>query len=495
MLSSFPSYIRAYILVVIALTLGYFHIKRMYHEKVFSKWITLWAIFSTVAFLSGNIWFLILAIAGICLYKIPKIGTVRIQYYLALLPTLPALPYEIPGFFGIRFIFLATYHRLLSIFILLPIFIGIYKKTINVNNYIRNKPGIIGSPADTFMIFYVLWLCLLTLRDPSLTSSIRGVFIIFIDMLVPYFMVSRCIRSLKEFYFVFAALLFSAVLLSYVGLIEEITRWKFYNRLPKQLGLDSFGVSRYRSRGGFLRITTTASNPISFGYFMVLALGALLYVNTIKKFKRSIFLYTFILFTVILFFTASRGAYLSSIVLIITYLYIKKVKYIKVLVGLAGIGALLFMFINPSSDISSLDKHGTFEYRSRLITNSMVVIQKNLLFGSSDFMKNDSMEEMRQGEDIIDVVNTYLQIILQYGIVGLSLFSSVFILNLKGTFNLIRKFRRKGEKQVELLGITIFSMLVATMVMIGTTSSIDIIPIYYWVVLGISSAYIRVSRA
>ncbi len=466
--------------------------KSICNEKVLFRWIALWGILSTAAFFSGNIWWLILTIAALSLYKIPKLGTERTQYYLALLPALPALPYAIPGFFGIRFIFLSTYHRLLAIFLLLPLFTGFYRKSLNTNKYIRSR--VIASRADTFLILYVVWLCVLTSRDETLTASLRNVFYIVIDIALPYFMMSRCINSLKDFYYLFLALLFSAVVLSYAGIIEELMHWKFYNRLPKQLDLDSFGVARYRSRSGFLRISTTASNPISFAYFMVLAIGAAFHINYLNKIKKKIFLATALLLGCSLFFTFSRGAWLSMIVLIVTYFYLNKTKYVRKTVILSGIGMTLFLLIGSVDNLSSLDVYGTFKYRQELIQHSMIEIQKNIIFGSNDFMNNENMEEMRQGEGIIDVVNTYLQIILQYGIIGLSMFMFIFVFMLKRILNLIGTFRRKGEKEAELLGCTIFSMILATMVMIGTTSSIDIIPIYYWILLGIGSAYIRVSR-
>jgi O-antigen ligase len=313
-------------------------------------------------------------------------------------------------------------------------------------------------------------------------------------MALPYFMMSRCVNSLKDFYYIFLALLFSAVVLAYAGIIEELMHWKFYNRLPKQLDLDSFGVARYRSRSGFIRISSTASNPISFGYFIVLSIGGLLYVSYVNKIKKRIFLATSLLLGFALSFTFSRGAWLSAIALITVYLYVKKTKFIKTIMSVLGVSGIIFLLFSPVDNLKNIDEHGTFEYRKELIKHSYDVIKNNIMFGSNDFTNNDTMEEMRQGEGIIDVVNTYLQIILQSGVIGLSTFIFIFIFVLKRILNLIKKFRKKGEKEAELLGCIIFSMILATMVMIGTTSSIDIIPIYYWILLGIGSAYIRVSR-
>ena len=75
--------------------------------------------------------------------------------------------------------------------------------------------------------------------------------------------------------------------------------------------------------------------------------------------------------------------------------------------------------------IGSIEK-GNIDYRQRLLDNAMIVIERNPWLGSTDYHKSKEMLSMIQGQGIIDIVNTYLGIALDKGIVGLSLFLFFF---------------------------------------------------------------------
>jgi O-antigen ligase len=140
----------------------------------------------------------------------------------------------------------------------------------------------------------------------------------------------------------------------------------------------------------------------------------------------------------------------------------------------------------PPSDINE----DSVFYRQRLLENSIQVIMQNPFFGNFDFYYSPLMQDMRQGEGIIDVVNTYLGVGLARGLVGLCLFSGFFIAAAIGIFNGMRRLTdRNGE--LYLLGQALFSSLVGILVIIFTTSSVSIIPVIYWSVAGLGVAYAR----
>jgi len=94
--------------------------------------------------------------------------------------------------------------------------------------------------------------------------------------------------------------------------------------------------------------------------------------------------------------------------------------------------------------ISYLPFIGTVEeenvvFRQRLIDASIDIIAANPLFGSYDFMLY--LEDLRAG-GIIDIVNSYLNITLSSGLVGLSLFVSFFGVILIGIFKGMRASTR-----------------------------------------------------
>ena len=136
---------------------------------------------------------------------------------------------------------------------------------------------------------------------------------------------------------------------------------------------------------------------------------------------------------------------------------------------------------------------GNIDYREKLLENSITVIGRNPLFGSVDYLSTREMQEMLQGEGIIDLVNTYIQIGLRHGLVGLGLFLGVFFGILFGIYR-CRKNIPDKTSELYLLGRSLFATLSAVLVIIFTVSSIGAIPLVYWSLAGIGVAYISIVK-
>src|SRR6185503_7460188 len=98
--------------------------------------------------------------------------------------------------------------------------------------------------------------------------------------------------------------------------------------------------------------------------------------------------------------------------------------------------------------------------------------------------------QLKQGEGIIDVVNTYVGVALASGLVGLSLFCGFFLVVL---LELLAVLRRAGDRDGEpyVLGQALFCALLGILVMIGSASSTGLIPLVYWSIAGLAQAYAR----
>jgi O-antigen ligase len=168
--------------------------------------------------------------------------------------------------------------------------------------------------------------------------------------------------------------------------------------------------------------------------------------------------------------------------------------------ALAGVLALPLLAVLPGGEkvinllpfIGSTEK-GTIDYRSQLVTNSMIVIQHNPWFGSVDFLETPEMQALMGGQGIIDVVNTYIGITLKSGFVGLGLFVGFFALVVIGVFRAMRSLPNKDSEE-HLLGRALLATLLAILVIIFTVSSITVIPIVYWSVAGLGVAYVQMVR-
>jgi O-antigen ligase len=148
--------------------------------------------------------------------------------------------------------------------------------------------------------------------------------------------------------------------------------------------------------------------------------------------------------------------------------------------------------INLIPFIGETDKENV-EYREKLIDRSLLIIEKYPVFGVFDPKQEPEMEDMVQGEGIIDIVNSYLIIALYNGLVGLSLFVGFFSLVLLSILNKMRSIKDKQSEEY-LCGRVLLATLIAVLITIFTTSGIGIIPIVYWSLSGLIFSYIRITN-
>jgi O-antigen ligase len=197
----------------------------------------------------------------------------------------------------------------------------------------------------------------------------------------------------------------------------------------------------------------------------------------------------------------SRGPWVGSVVLLVVFITTGRYAIRRLLtLSLVAMLALPLVSILPGGEraINLLPFIGTTEkfnvdYREKLITNAMIVIARNPWFGSTNFVETPEMEEMRQGQGIIDIVNSYLAITLGTGWVGVSLFVSFFVLTLWGVFRSMR-FIPDRDSEEYLLGRVLLAIQLSIMVIIFTVSSITVIPIVYWAIAGVGVGYAQMVR-
>jgi len=104
----------------------------------------------------------------------------------------------------------------------------------------------------------------------------------------------------------------------------------------------------------------------------------------------------------------------------------------------------------------------------------------------------DKLEDLRQGVGIIDLVNTYFEVALYTGTIGLFLFLASILVPLSRAFR-----RHKGLVAVDsrdaLLGASLISCIIGTLLMIATCSFILGYQKLYYVLAGMAAAYAGIS--
>jgi O-antigen ligase len=133
---------------------------------------------------------------------------------------------------------------------------------------------------------------------------------------------------------------------------------------------------------------------------------------------------------------------------------------------------------------------GNVTYRQQLLDIAVGVMAQNLYFGSFTSASSPAMEALRQGQGIIDVVNTYIGVGLQTGVVGLALFVGFFLAVGLAVLGAMRSERDHASEE-HLLGRALLATLLGILVTIFTCSSITVIPVIYWAVAGLGVGYAR----
>lgn len=488
-----PEHFRA-LLFIIGLTLITFWFANKilgehFSSKELKKWQAIWLATLTLAVVTQNFWlFSVIVLVGVTLY-IPTKSSERVFYYLLLICVLPLEQLEIPGFAGIRYLFELDYSRLMILVLLVPLLLK--------GNH---TPHLFRLPSDKYIVGFIVLVSILGFRDNTLTNAVRNALLLSIDIFLPYFLLSRYLKTPEDIKKALLMLLIAIIPLAAVGVFENLKHWFVYKRISETI-FDVQGFNGYTDiRGGGIRASTLFASPIILGYVMVIAAGILLYLKSISG-KQAVINFALLIVIACLLSSKARGPWVGFAILLTCYMWTSRGGLKKIiLVGALGILSLpvLNMTETGSKYIDMLPIIGdtradTIDYRARLIENAWVVFQKNPLLGSTNYLETPEMESMRQGQGIIDLVNTYIQIALPSGILGLILFCALFFGLSRGCYRAIKTLP-KDQYSLLQAGRSLFCILISVLFIIGTVSSIDYVPVFYWALAGIAAAYLKTIR-
>jgi hypothetical protein len=457
----------------------------------FTRRRNLWFYLTLAAFLSTNFW-IYTFISILLLFHSYKRESNPPALFFFILFVLPLGTIQVPGMGVFNFLFDLSNSRIVELFILLPVFFRLIRQ--NGFRLLSN------SWPDLAITTYLLLSAILYLRGGSLTETLRHAFYLFIDVYLPYFVISRFLTNMQLFRDALLSLVLAIMILAPLAVFEAFKHWHLYSALTDVLQLSGGKTLDYLERDYILRATVTADQPIVLGYLMAVGIGFYLFLQRFIKKKLILTVGMLILFTG-LFSSLSRGPWIGAASLVLIFIATGRFA-VRRLISLALVTVIVFPLISimPGGDrvINLLPFIGKTEtqnidYRKDLLTNSMIVIQRNPWFGSVDYLSTPELQEMRQGQGIIDIVNSYIWVALNYGLIGLGLFISFFAAVLLG-INRGMRFSPSRDSEEYLLGRTLLATLLAILIIIFTVSSISFIPIIYWSVAGLGVAYAQMMR-
>ncbi|PHS68222.1 MAG: hypothetical protein COB23_09615 [Methylophaga sp.] len=486
-----PENIRALIVILIlgSVILFYFRSIAVKHgfandHRAFSS---LWYTITIASGITGDFWaFLLLVTVFFSVSPALKQNSKVISTYILLALIVPPVAIKIPGVMGINHFGYMSWYRYLILILLVPYFFKTIQKPDFkwFNHY----------PDKYVVLFCTVVLVLEAIRTPSPTDMVRISMFRILDFIVPYYSISRGLKStqdIRKVLFFFCVIMCIA---SLVAMFEATRSWHLYTSISESLEHTIKTVTDYKYRAGFLR-AGTLYGPIPSGG--LLAVGFLIFYFFFPKERSFKILSLFMLMGIGILATLSRGPWVAFIIALCLFVILQK-KVMKLIVGVLFLTPLVL--VSPIGDdfLALLpgvgtDKEGTIHYRQDLLETSIGVIEENPLFGSRHFMDNPKMQHLIQGEGIIDIVNTYLQIALWYGLIALASFIALLIFPALKLYSLSRmKNRTILERDLCHLFIAMIMVMVVTIATVSSLGAGGALAFVTWTLVAMSSAYIRI---
>jgi hypothetical protein len=489
-----PEHLRALVIVLILASMIFALARRplspLIDDHDFVRRRNIWLGLTMTAFLAHDFWLYFL-VASLVLFFSSQREHNRIALFFLLLFLIPPVTARIPGLGMINYLIEVNHIRLLLLVVLLPALLAIQHRRETVA-FGRNWP-------DRLLAAYLLLSVALQLREDSLTNFLRIGFYQYIDVFLPYYVISRTLTTVQAFKDALSSFVLAVMALSAIGLFESTRHWLLYPGLVEALGLN-WEIMGYLGRSGILRASATTGQAIVLGYVMAVAIGFYLFIK--NRIASSLYRYLFgTLLTLGLIAPLSRGPWIGACVMVIIFIamgnHAARRLIMLTMIGITSIFLLASLpggqrFVDLLPFIGETEK-STIDYRERLLGNAMAVIDRNPWFGSIDYLNSEEMQALSQGAGLIDLVNTYLQVALENGYVGLFLFVGFFATALYGTHKAMRYLTPK-DHEIYRLGQSILATQAGILVIIFTVSSISVIPIIYWSVAGLCVAYIQLTK-
>jgi len=445
----------------------------------------LWLFLTVAAFASPSFW-IFAPIAIVLSAKAARHDPNPAALFVLAIAAVPPVTLPIPTI-GIGALFDLNLPRILALAVLLPVAVRLWGKPREA----VQQAGTLRLIDIGVVSFIVLQLLVLLPYD-SVTNILRRGLHYVLDYGLVYYVFSRTLTREVSLYEVLTAYVLSCAVLAPISLFETLRGWLLYQGLGELWGRpDPFA---WLFRGDSLRAQATVGHSLTFGFHMAIGfgfglalarvlgqarlswtVGLLMWVGLVAAYSRAPWLSAG-MFAVVLAALAPGGA--------------ANLKRLMLWAVIGG-GALL---VSPWGDdvldvlpfIGSVDS-ANVAYRQQLAQTSWNLILKNPVLGDPLVLRD--MESLRQGQGIIDLVNSYASVALFNGLVGLALFVGPLILSLFVAYRLSQA-RRDTAPSDTLLGAALVGAMVSTLFYIATSG-------FGWLLyalLGMTTAYVGLDR-
>jgi hypothetical protein len=455
---------------------------RFMTETDFIRRRNIWIVLTAVGLLSPNIWLFALVAIPILIWSGHK-ETNCVALYLLLMHVVPPVGKQIPIAF-INQLFELDFYRILAIALLTPA----ARKLMGAKT--ETKPSGLGA-MDGLVLAYLALSLVLGMPHESITNTLRRTFLFGIDVLLLYYVVSRTCISRRLILEALAAVVLTSAIAAPLALVEGLSTWLLYQ--PIGYRWETADSIRMLMREDMLRAQVSVGHSLALGYMISMGFCCWLHLRTHLD-SKGLGLGIGVWMWIGLAATLSRGPAMTAVMGYFAYMALGWKGSVRLAKSMITSALLIGVFFaSPLGDslmeflpfVGTVDAE-TVNYRQRLAAVSWTLILENPLFGDPFFMSN--MEEMRQGQGIIDLVNVYAAVALQSGTVGLLLLLGPFLLGMWKTLKLIKQ-SSVAEPGLADLGAVLIACMLATLFMFATGSFGTCLVKMYYVLAGLAAGY------
>jgi hypothetical protein len=465
-------------------------------EVDFARRRNVWFILTAAAFLSPNFWLFALVAVPLLVFAGLK-DTNPIALYLLLLHVIPVIEVDVP-MVGMRHLFELDIYRLLSLCVLIPAlwrWRSSHRKAglqrLDLVDYL-----LLGFGAMQALVFIPPDLPHHLLLQDSPTNMLRRACLFFIDTYLVYFAVRRCCPDRRALLEALAAFCLSCALMAGEAAFETMWHWLLYPEIGVRWAGD---VNFYAMRGGWLRALASSGNALALGYLLAMGFGFWLYLKSRIE-SRHLRIAVPLLLWLGMLAAYSRGPWLGALLIYFMFAALGSgvpSRLFKALCSVVLIGGVIA--ISPLgkriTDVfpflgGHIDQYNV-AYRERLAHSAWVLIRQNPILG--DRFAYLKMQDMRQGMGIIDLVNSYAEVALFYGLLGLALFLGPLLVALLRAYRVARGALRY-DPDLASLGIILSACVLGTLLMMASCSFILGYQKMFYVLMGLLTAYARMGR-
>ena len=306
-----------------------------------------------------------------------------------------------------------------------------------------------------FAIMFVL--AFISARDSSLTNVMRVAVQISLSLFLPYYIVKKSINDADALRSAVLFVVAAGLSVAAVAIFDSVKAWPMYQPFRNQFGI--YGLANVKMRGGMLRAGGPMMNPP-----LSAALLALCFVTTFAA--RDLFKSAAkhrILLTIIavgLFSVQSRTGWLGAVAGCLGVLLSRRgvtgmiAPVAALSLALGSVYGLTLVNERAANLLGfSSDAKNSSEYRDRLYDRGVELVRQHPAIGQPPSVVTRQMEDLRQGEGIIDFVNGYLGVALFSGLSGLALFAGGIATQAVASYRARRVSRARGWGSLSDLGL------------------------------------------